>query len=512
MATWYYYNENGEKVGPFRGRELKKLARQGTITPETLIESEKGILLVAGNTENLTFPETPPASQDLAGPVPIGDRPARVESPFHPLTPNKPNETPECSTGNRASLLVAIVGLLLLLSVAIGIAYTIIADRNEEKLRETIVKSLNDTVIKGLPLEITDVSVAWTDKSTRELSGKFTAKTKTTENICQYVDKKEAQQKLSIVDFYEWEFEGSLKKNDNLSPQYKTAPPQNTNRLQFYNVLLQREGEVILTGNVELTKYDNHDWQVARFLVDSSETGNLLFDRKFLPGSKVQKGDHELDAQETKEIVEAILRDRKNFIDKVGEKNLEWQAAVGEEERRRQEEEARREQRQREEEEQRKQETALKQQKENFEKFCKPGTTYMGNFRAFGDTCNVRIDFEKYEQNSDTVVNGTIAFFYPGGEYKRPFSVVANTREIVEYPVTGRIDNTNLETNLDAFIRKLNTRPGPAQRQAVRNFFDVLGGYVLVKIRFTDRMEFSIDPPRGGGIPGGPPNLQLRFF
>ena len=42
MADWYYYNESDEKVGPVRGRELKQLARQGAVTPETRVIDENG--------------------------------------------------------------------------------------------------------------------------------------------------------------------------------------------------------------------------------------------------------------------------------------------------------------------------------------------------------------------------------------------------------------------------------------------------------------------------------------
>jgi hypothetical protein len=57
MADWYYYNESGEKVGPIRGRELKRLAQQGTVTPETRIEDENGRIALARNVTGLTFPE-----------------------------------------------------------------------------------------------------------------------------------------------------------------------------------------------------------------------------------------------------------------------------------------------------------------------------------------------------------------------------------------------------------------------------------------------------------------------
>ena len=41
MANWYYYNEDGEKI-EVTGKELKDLAKQGVITPVTMIETEEG--------------------------------------------------------------------------------------------------------------------------------------------------------------------------------------------------------------------------------------------------------------------------------------------------------------------------------------------------------------------------------------------------------------------------------------------------------------------------------------
>ena len=58
MANWYYYNENGEKIGPIRGRDLKQLVQQGTITRETLVEDENGRTALANNVRGLTFSET----------------------------------------------------------------------------------------------------------------------------------------------------------------------------------------------------------------------------------------------------------------------------------------------------------------------------------------------------------------------------------------------------------------------------------------------------------------------
>jgi len=58
MAKWHYYNEKGEKVGPIRGRELIQLAKQGIVTPETLVEDENNRTCRARRVKQLTFAET----------------------------------------------------------------------------------------------------------------------------------------------------------------------------------------------------------------------------------------------------------------------------------------------------------------------------------------------------------------------------------------------------------------------------------------------------------------------
>jgi len=66
MAKWYYFNDNDEKVGPIRGRDLKQLAQQGTVTPETRVEDENGRTALAKNVTGLTFLE---ATQSEAVPL-----------------------------------------------------------------------------------------------------------------------------------------------------------------------------------------------------------------------------------------------------------------------------------------------------------------------------------------------------------------------------------------------------------------------------------------------------------
>jgi len=86
MAQWHYYDENGEKIGPIRGRDLKQLVQQGTVTPKTLVEDENGYTAPAKNVRGLTFPETAQPTE----PNIFAAAPSAAANPFTAL-PTDPN-------------------------------------------------------------------------------------------------------------------------------------------------------------------------------------------------------------------------------------------------------------------------------------------------------------------------------------------------------------------------------------------------------------------------------------
>ena len=68
MATWHYYNEQGDKV-TVTGKELKALAKAGLITPETIVETEEGTQAPARKVKGLNFTDTLSIEEDDIPPV-----------------------------------------------------------------------------------------------------------------------------------------------------------------------------------------------------------------------------------------------------------------------------------------------------------------------------------------------------------------------------------------------------------------------------------------------------------
>ena len=55
MSIWHYYTTTNEKQGPFSSTELKQLALNGVITPETIVENDSGKRAVAHKVKGLVF-------------------------------------------------------------------------------------------------------------------------------------------------------------------------------------------------------------------------------------------------------------------------------------------------------------------------------------------------------------------------------------------------------------------------------------------------------------------------
>ena len=138
--SWYYYDNEGQKKGPFSGDQLKELVKQGLVTRETRIENDKGQSGPAKKVPGLPFPEMPkpvpppqPVGQNpFTAPMPAPDNPFVVAQPPGKTVPSviktpKPKRVSvpptdgEEEDGDRISLWVPIVGVLLVLIVcAIG--------------------------------------------------------------------------------------------------------------------------------------------------------------------------------------------------------------------------------------------------------------------------------------------------------------------------------------------------------------------------------------------------------
>ncbi|MCL2710505.1 MAG: M48 family metalloprotease [Planctomycetaceae bacterium] len=124
MSSWFYYN-NGQKLGPVSGGQLKGLAKTGLITPETIIETEEGKTAPARKIKGLTFAET---AQPKAVPVP----------PPMPIAPVKKTPNPLVSSEGMAK-----------------ICQTLASAEEYEKYRKLILTPLQN------PLPVIETSVGY---------------------------------------------------------------------------------------------------------------------------------------------------------------------------------------------------------------------------------------------------------------------------------------------------------------------------------------------------------------
>ena len=255
-----------------------------------------------------------------------------------------------------------VAGFLLLLVVFTGCGTS--------ELDAVLKEGIERDVIAKLPLEITELSVKWTDKSAADASGQFTVKMKTTEALYESIANEDALQQLDITDTYEREFNEAERKYMTLPlivrSDLDNARPKNLSLFRYYDVLVPKGEVVTLTGTVELTKSSGNDWQVVRFLVNPFSCGDT-----FTSEPNLGENEYRLDDSKTKEAVGVIIRERRDFAAKVDAAVAEQERnrlAVANEQRQREADEQRRrlenERRQREEEVQRQLEAAEQRRRE----------------------------------------------------------------------------------------------------------------------------------------------------
>jgi len=112
MTNWYYFDANERKQGPINNQQLKALATQGIITPDTLLETETGQKGKAGQIRGLFQTSSP---QNIP-PLPVAD---------------------EKQTSHWITIAGAVV---LLLVIGIGIAVNAsfsVAEKAKREQRET---------------------------------------------------------------------------------------------------------------------------------------------------------------------------------------------------------------------------------------------------------------------------------------------------------------------------------------------------------------------------------------
>jgi len=71
MANLYYYDRNGNRVGPVTSAALQALAQRGLVTPTTTLENDKGQTILAKKLPGLTFPgSASTGASPFAAPMP----------------------------------------------------------------------------------------------------------------------------------------------------------------------------------------------------------------------------------------------------------------------------------------------------------------------------------------------------------------------------------------------------------------------------------------------------------
>jgi hypothetical protein len=108
MANWYYYDNRGKKLGPINDVQLKALVTNGTVTRDTLIETEQGKQAKAEKVKGLIFAE-----------------PVAVAVPVTPVAETDP-VTPPKEEKSKSGIKIVCIGTIIICLI-LGIISFIVA-------------------------------------------------------------------------------------------------------------------------------------------------------------------------------------------------------------------------------------------------------------------------------------------------------------------------------------------------------------------------------------------------
>ncbi|MCL2742935.1 MAG: ATP-binding cassette domain-containing protein [Planctomycetaceae bacterium] len=231
----------------------------------------------------------------------------------------------------------AVVVLIPLAVVGIGLPIYSESQKLDDRVKKLVKKEIAEQ-----PLEITGISVDWTDKPnagemvklfwgdawrritgfkddvsrSRSVSGTFTANIKTTEKFYQAVSIRDGLRELEITDSSGDEFDKAKEKYRRLPKAYqddlRKFEPDDLSSFQFYKPV--KIEETTLSGTVKLGKKGSANRQAD----DDIHINTSSID-DFIPESKLPRNANKLDVPSTEQAVEAVIQDKKNFADKVEE-------------------------------------------------------------------------------------------------------------------------------------------------------------------------------------------------
>ena len=253
---------------------------------------------------------------------------------------------------------------------------------------EKILKKSFTDLGKDQSLDNIDV-IKKPEKFGNTVSGKFTVKARTPENLYKKIDKKAALEKLEISNLYERQTEkmgitGIFEKELSGAGFWKS--------LDFYELHTPSGTAVTLTGNIKLTKPENGDWRLEEAIKADSIVPEL---DGTITGSQLQLLNAcLLDDPTVKTAIASVVNDYLQMAE------------------------------------------ALVKQKDDFTRLCQPGAKFKGKHRSNGVGRDVTIEFESADEDT---ARGKITSNFFDNNIPRPFTVNLNRMEKVEFPIKGSI-------------------------------------------------------------------------
>ncbi|MDR1382798.1 MAG: hypothetical protein LBJ67_02970 [Planctomycetaceae bacterium] len=291
---------------------------------------------------------------------------------------------------------------------------------DEKELNEIVKKQLWKDFVSDSPFEIVDVAANWVEKNAQSCSGDFSVNLRAKEHLYDSINVKEGLEKLGIKDLYEGELKLAEEKVYKLPEPYKTNlrneyPQDRLDSFHFVHIIRPQGSPDKAGGVVELSRYGD-EWSASVRIKKAPSV------ERCIPESGLNNNVNKLDDPATKKAVEDVIQKRKDYVAKVDSTIAELDTKF---------------------------QAQLEQQKQNFLKFCKPNSKYNGSWKYGNVAGQVVVQFNNdYDSSDKTIISGV--YFSPAfQQFTRKFTVSLNTKEVVEFPITGTLQRHNYYRHKD---------------------------------------------------------------
>lgn len=186
---------------------------------------------------------------------------------------------------------------------------------DEKELSELIKVALQREYFREFTYEVSEVAVEWMDKDVFSYLGNYTAVIKAKEKMYEEISNREGRREL-LEDEYEGKLKIANEKAKTLPEPHKSQmlnsyPTDDLRQFEFYKLVQPKGGEQTIRGSVEMTREHQDDPFKVTSVSKRTPIESMILE------SELSGKASRMDDGETREVLEKIVKKRKQWVEEV---------------------------------------------------------------------------------------------------------------------------------------------------------------------------------------------------